>query len=31
MNRSQADGRYVQTGTTGIKITKSNGNYYIQG
>ena len=31
MNRSQADGRYVQTGTAGIKITKSNGNYYIQG
>ena len=31
MNRDHADGRYVQTGTKGIKITKSNGNYYIQG
>jgi hypothetical protein len=31
MNRDHADNRYVQTGTKGIKITKSSGNYYIQG
>ena len=31
MSRDHGDSRFVQTGTKGIKITKSSGNYYIQG